>query len=148
MSMLEISVATGEAGPVMALSGEADLTSAAALSEALAAQVSGGARHLTVDVSGLRFADSASVRALVLHRPDPAGAGRIPGAGAPAAGRGQGADLAGRGPDDHGPGRDRPRTRTGGRVTGGRAAAGPLSGRLITGTRSAGARSSAKEEAA
>lgn len=66
MSMLEISVAAGEAGPVMALSGEADLTSAAALSEALAAQVSGGARHLTVDVAGLRFADSASVRALVL----------------------------------------------------------------------------------
>jgi anti-anti-sigma factor len=64
--MLEISVAAGEAGPVMALSGEADLMSAAALSEALAAQVSGGARHLTVDAAGLRFADSASVRALVL----------------------------------------------------------------------------------
>lgn len=66
MSMLEISVAAGEAGPVMALSGEADLASAAALSEALAAQVSGGARHLTVDAAGLRFADSASVRALML----------------------------------------------------------------------------------
>ena len=40
MSMLEISVVAGEAGPVMALSGEADLTSAAALNQALAAQVS------------------------------------------------------------------------------------------------------------
>ena len=81
--MLEISVeADGEAGPVMALSGEADLMSAAALSEALTAQVSGGARHLTVDAAGLRFADSASVRAL---GPWPAGPwpnGRIPGAGA------------------------------------------------------------------
>ena len=46
MSTLEISVAAGEAGPVMTLSG--------------------GAQHLTVDVSELRFADSASIRALVL----------------------------------------------------------------------------------
>ena len=66
MSTLNISVAAGEAGPVMAVSGEADLTNVAALSEALAAQVSGVTQHLTVDLSGLRFADSASVRALVL----------------------------------------------------------------------------------
>jgi hypothetical protein len=45
--MLEISVAAGEAGPVMTLAGEADLTNAAALGEALAAQVSGGTRHAT-----------------------------------------------------------------------------------------------------
>lgn len=64
--MLEISVAAGAAGPVMTLAGEADLTNAAALGEALAAQVSGGVRYLTVDLSGLRFADSASVRTLVL----------------------------------------------------------------------------------
>ena len=64
--MLEISVAAGEAGPVMTLSGEADLVSVAALSEALTAQVAGGARQLTVDIAGLSFADSASVRALVL----------------------------------------------------------------------------------
>jgi anti-sigma B factor antagonist/stage II sporulation protein AA (anti-sigma F factor antagonist) len=50
----------------MALSGEADLTTVAGLSEALAGWISDGARYLTVDVSGLRFADSASVRALVL----------------------------------------------------------------------------------
>jgi anti-anti-sigma factor len=65
VSTLEISVAAGEAGPVMTLAGEADVTNAAALGEALAAQLS-GARQLTVDLSGLRFADSASVRALVL----------------------------------------------------------------------------------
>lgn len=64
--MLEISVAAGSAGPVMTLAGEADLTNAAALGEALATQVSSGARRLTVDLSGLRFADSASVRTLVL----------------------------------------------------------------------------------
>ena len=66
VSMLQISVADGAAGPVMALAGEADLTNAAALGETLGAQVSGGARHLIVDLSGLRFADSASVRPLVL----------------------------------------------------------------------------------
>ena len=66
MSVLEISVAAGAAGPVMTLAGDADLTNAAALGEALAVQLSGGARHLTMDLSGLRFADSASVRALVL----------------------------------------------------------------------------------
>jgi anti-sigma B factor antagonist len=66
VSMLEISVAAGEAGPVMTLAGEVDLTNVAALSEALAAQLSDGALRLAVDLSGLRFADSASVRALVL----------------------------------------------------------------------------------
>ncbi|MGH3124100.1 MAG: STAS domain-containing protein [Streptosporangiaceae bacterium] len=66
MSTLEISVAAGEAGPVMTLSGEADLTSVAALSDALTAQASDGTQQLTVDVAGLSFADSASVRALVL----------------------------------------------------------------------------------
>ena len=66
MGLLEVSVAAGESGPVVILAGEADLATVAELSQALAAQVSGGARHLTVDLSGLRFADSASVRALVL----------------------------------------------------------------------------------
>ena len=66
VSLLEVSVTTGASGPVVVLSGEADLTTVAGLSDALAAQVSGGTRHLTVDVSGLRYADSASIRALVL----------------------------------------------------------------------------------
>jgi anti-sigma B factor antagonist len=48
------------------LTGEADLTSADKLSELLARQLAGGTRQLTIDVSGLRFADSASIRALVL----------------------------------------------------------------------------------
>jgi anti-anti-sigma factor len=66
VGLLEISVAVGEFGPVLVLSGEADMTSVAELSEALAAQLSNGARHLTADVSALRFADSASIRVLVL----------------------------------------------------------------------------------
>ena len=66
MGLLEISVAAGEADPVLMLSGEADLTTSGELSQSLTAQLSGGARHLTVDISRLRFADSASVRALVL----------------------------------------------------------------------------------
>jgi anti-anti-sigma factor len=124
VSTLEISVAAGEAGPVMTLAGEADLTSAAALGEALAAQLS-GARQLTVDLSGLRFADSASVRALVL-------------AGRALAGRGGGLVLLrpqpavarvlapdGRGPGGHGPGAGRPRRRAAGHVTGG------LAGRTV-----------------
>ena len=66
MSLLEISVAAGEAGPVLTLSGEADVTTVAELTEALTAQLAIGPRHQTVDLSRLRFADSAAIRALVL----------------------------------------------------------------------------------
>jgi anti-anti-sigma factor len=66
VGLLEISVAAGDAGPVMMLSREADLTTAAELTEALSAQLASGARQLTVDLSRLRFADSAVIRALVL----------------------------------------------------------------------------------
>jgi len=66
VGLLEISVAAGEAGPVLKLSGEADLTTVAELTDALSAQLATGARHLTVDLSRLRFADSAAIRTLVL----------------------------------------------------------------------------------
>ena len=66
MGVLKISVAAGEAGPVLILSGEADLTTVAELTDALSAQLATGARHLTVDLSRLRFADSAVIRELVL----------------------------------------------------------------------------------
>ena len=65
-SMLRVSVAAGVSGPVVILSGESDLTSAGQLSGLITAQLSGGTRQLTVDVSGLRFADTASIRTLVL----------------------------------------------------------------------------------
>jgi anti-sigma B factor antagonist len=66
VSMLKASVAAGESGPVVMLSGEADLGSAGQLSDLLTAQLAGGVQRLMVDVSGLRFADSASVRTLIL----------------------------------------------------------------------------------
>lgn len=66
MSEFEASVVAGAAGPVVVLSGEADLLSAARLGELLTAQLADGAVWLLVDASGLSFADSASVRALVL----------------------------------------------------------------------------------
>ena len=66
MGLLEISVAAGQTGPVLTLSGEADLTTVAELTDALSAQLAAGARHLTVDLSRLRFADSAVIRELVL----------------------------------------------------------------------------------
>lgn len=64
--MLTAQVAAGETGPVIVLSGEADLTTVAQLSALIAAQLAGGTGQLTIDVSGLRFADSASIRTLVL----------------------------------------------------------------------------------
>ena len=64
--MLRATVAAGVSGPVVILSGETDLTSAGQLSALITAQLSGGTRQLTVDVSGLRFADTASIRTLVL----------------------------------------------------------------------------------
>ena len=66
MCLLDVSVAAGEAGPVVTLAGEADLTTVAALREALSAQIDGGARRLTVDLSRLRFADSMALHALAL----------------------------------------------------------------------------------
>ena len=63
---LRASVAAGISGPVVILSGEADLTSVGQLSALITAQLSGGTRQLTVDVSGLRFADTASIRTLAL----------------------------------------------------------------------------------
>src|SRR5581483_904272 len=66
VGLLDISVAVGESGPVLTLAGEADLTTAVELSGALTAQLASGARHLVVDIAALRFADSASLRALAL----------------------------------------------------------------------------------
>ena len=66
MSALEVSVTTGPSGPVVVLAGEADVTSAVRLDEALAAQVGSRAVRLTIDATGLRYADSASMRALLM----------------------------------------------------------------------------------
>jgi anti-sigma B factor antagonist len=64
-SPLGIRVAAGESGPVLVLSGEADITTLKQLQSALSAQLDAGAGVLTVDLSGLGFADSATIGALV-----------------------------------------------------------------------------------
>jgi anti-sigma B factor antagonist len=66
VGLLDVSVAAGDLGPVLVLTGESDVTSVAVLEQALAAQISAGARRLIIDLSGLTFIDSASVRELVL----------------------------------------------------------------------------------
>jgi anti-anti-sigma factor len=66
VSTLRSAVSAGESAPVITLSGETDMTTVAELSELVTAQLSGGTLHLTVDASGLSFADSVSVRVLVL----------------------------------------------------------------------------------
>jgi len=65
VSVLRMSVSAGERGPLITLSGEADITNAAELSELITAQLSGGTRHLAIDAAGLAFADSASVHVLL-----------------------------------------------------------------------------------
>jgi anti-anti-sigma factor len=66
LSSLQVSVVSGESGPILVLAGEADLTSVARLDEVLTAQVSGQVVRLTVDATNLRFADTASVRTLAM----------------------------------------------------------------------------------
>jgi anti-sigma B factor antagonist len=64
--MLTVRVVAGESGPVIVLSGEADLTTVDQLSDVITAQLADGTRQLIIDVSGLRFADSATIRTLTL----------------------------------------------------------------------------------
>jgi anti-sigma B factor antagonist len=66
VSTLRAAVSAGEYGPLIMLSGETDIATVAELSELVTAQLAGGTVHLTIDVSGLSFADSASVRVLVI----------------------------------------------------------------------------------
>jgi anti-anti-sigma factor len=48
------------------LTGEADITTAAELSELVTGQLTERTLHLTIDVSGLDFADTAAIRVLLL----------------------------------------------------------------------------------
>jgi len=66
VSTFRASVSAGESGPVITLSGEVDLSTLAELSDLITAQLAGGTVHLTIDVSGMSFADSASMRVLML----------------------------------------------------------------------------------
>jgi anti-anti-sigma factor len=64
-TMLTVAVTTGRSGTVLVLSGEADVTTTQELSQFLAAGLSGQTTDLTIDVSGLRFADSATISTLL-----------------------------------------------------------------------------------
>jgi anti-anti-sigma factor len=64
--MLRALVTAGESGPVIILAGEADLSTAEQLSGLITRQLADGTRQLTIDVSRLRFADSAAIRTLAL----------------------------------------------------------------------------------
>jgi anti-sigma B factor antagonist len=64
--MLSASIAAREAGPLITLSGSVDITNLAELSEVLADPRVNGTAHLTIDASGLSFADSMAARALAL----------------------------------------------------------------------------------
>jgi anti-sigma B factor antagonist len=66
VSTLQASVAAGESGPLIVLSGEADVTNTPQLSAVLDGQLASGTRYLTVDVTGLSFADTSSIRTLLL----------------------------------------------------------------------------------
>ncbi len=61
MSTLRVRVAAGDAGPVLTLAGEADVTNAEQLREAIGAQLAGGAVYLMIDAAGLSFADSRAI---------------------------------------------------------------------------------------
>jgi stage II sporulation protein AA (anti-sigma F factor antagonist) len=62
VSGLEASVS----GSVVALSGEADLRSAATLGQVLSSQVSGESTQVTIEASGLSFIDSTAARLLIM----------------------------------------------------------------------------------
>jgi anti-anti-sigma factor len=61
MSTLLVSVAAADAGPVLVLAGEADVTNAEQLRAAIGAQLASGAVYLTIDAGGLSYADSMSI---------------------------------------------------------------------------------------
>jgi anti-anti-sigma factor len=63
---LRASVAAGESGPVIVLSGEVDITSAAQLTALIGGQLNRGALHLTIDASGVSYLDSTSIQVLLI----------------------------------------------------------------------------------
>ena len=61
MSTLYFSATAGDAGPVLVLAGEADVTNAEQLRDVIGAQLASGAVYLTIDAAGLSFADSRAI---------------------------------------------------------------------------------------
>ena len=63
--MLRMAVTAGDSGPLITMSGEADIASADQLREVLTTQLASGAIYLTIDAAGLSFADSGAVSILI-----------------------------------------------------------------------------------
>jgi anti-sigma B factor antagonist len=66
VSTFRASVSAGESGPVITLSGEVDITTAAELNELITGQLAEATQQLTIDVAGLDFADTAAIRVLLI----------------------------------------------------------------------------------
>jgi anti-sigma B factor antagonist len=66
VSTFRASVSAGESGPVITLSGEVDITTAAELNELITGQLAEATQQLTIDVVGLDFADTAAIRVLLI----------------------------------------------------------------------------------
>ena len=66
VSLLQTSVAAGASGPLIVLSGVADISTITQLSGVITSQLSEITRQLMIDVSGLRFADPAAISLLLL----------------------------------------------------------------------------------
>jgi len=66
VSLLQTSVTAGASGPLIVLSGVADISTITQLSGVITSQLSEITRQLMIDASGLRFADSAAVALLLL----------------------------------------------------------------------------------
>jgi anti-sigma B factor antagonist len=65
VGQLEIAVEAGVAGPMVVLFGECDVSTADQLGDALRAITADGAVRLSIDLSALRFADSASFQVII-----------------------------------------------------------------------------------
>jgi anti-anti-sigma factor len=66
VSTFRASVTAGKSGPLIVLTGEVDITTAAELSGLVTSQLAEGTLHLTIDVGGLDFADTAGIRVFLL----------------------------------------------------------------------------------
>ena len=64
VDMLRMTVAAGEGGPLISMSGEADMTCVGQMREVLSSQLASGSAYLTIDASELTFADSGAIGVL------------------------------------------------------------------------------------
>jgi anti-anti-sigma factor len=64
VDMLRMTVTAGGDGPLISMSGEADMTCIEQIREVLTSQLATGTAYLTIDASELTFADSGAISVL------------------------------------------------------------------------------------